>query len=89
VLDNAPEHTPVIQIFTQATNCENKPAVKKFWKSFNVKYSADIIAKAWAKVSSQCCMKRIQKKCFLVLFMIFTASSWMKKQTATAMCCIG
>jgi hypothetical protein len=35
----------------QVTNGENKPTVKEFWKSFNIKHPIDIIDEAWAEVS--------------------------------------
>uniref|UniRef100_K7EX90 HTH CENPB-type domain-containing protein n=1 Tax=Pelodiscus sinensis TaxID=13735 RepID=K7EX90_PELSI len=36
------------------TDGENKPTIKEFWRKFNIKDAIDIIAEAWAEVSSSC-----------------------------------
>jgi hypothetical protein len=43
--------------FVEATDRENKPTLKEFWKYFNIK-NATIIIIAWEEVSS-CCMEEV------------------------------
>jgi hypothetical protein len=43
------------------TNGKNKPTVREFWKSFNIRHAIDTTVEAWAEVS-QSCMNRVWKK---------------------------